>query len=349
VIILLAPSLLRELAGWVLAAVVVWRWQRLGRISTVSAGSVFLVLAAGGLGAFRERVVSDPGAYSDADALLARARADGDAAKRRVPALASMLVRVSPAPAWLSEFLYNSAPAAGLASLDGYYFPQRRFVALMRAARGQRYDPNALQPTFKPDMAADRTLFQLYNVAWRLDEAGGLTPLGATAGPAWFSAGLVRSSSLPVLAQELVGLGDELALRARQVAWLVASDPMVARAALPEAVDEGCAQARVESAEAPRQGTPITARVFAPADCPLTFATNYAETLRATASMADGRSRPATVYPAYGALAGVWVPRGAVAVSVEAVVPRPPWPELWRGLGLGLLLWLLIRAPRSFP
>jgi hypothetical protein len=118
---------------------------------------------------------------------------------------------------------------------------------------------------------------------------------------------------------------------------------MVARAPLPETVDALCAGARVESADAPRLGTPITARVSAPADCPLTFATNYAETLRASVTLADGRIQPAPLYPAYGALAGVWVPRGAVAVTLDAVVPRPPWPNVWRALGVALLLWLLAR------
>ena len=84
----------------------------------------------------------------------------------------------------------------------------------------------------------------------------------------------------------------------------MASDPVVARAALPPAVDERCVDAQVLDVIAPR-GTPgAGARVYAPADCPLTFAMNYAENLRGIAFFGSERRQPATVFPTYGALAG---------------------------------------------
>lgn len=345
-IVLLVPSLLRELVGWALAAVAVLRPRRLGRWATVPAGAVFLVVATGGLAAFRERVESFPNAFADGDALLARAHGFGEGATHEQPALSSMLVRVSPSFEWLPEFLSNAASAAGLSSLDGYYFPQRRFVQLVCAVRGQEYRPNSLRLSFRPTLPASRALFQLYNVAWQLDPDGGLTPLAETAGPAWFSTGLTRSASFAVLGEDLVALGDGLRLQARQTAWVVASDPMVARAGLPETVDARCAEARVEGVAAPRAGTSFGAHVDVAADCPLTFATNYAETLRATASMADGRSQAVKVYPVYGALTGVWVPGGATAVIVEALAPTLPLSGVYRGLGAALLLWLVIRVLR---
>jgi hypothetical protein len=122
---------------------------------------------------------------------------------------------------------------------------------------------------------------------------------------------------------------------------------MVARAGLPAAVDGRCADARVEGVDTPGGVTVATARVLTPADCPLTFAMNYAETLQASARMSDGRVQPAIVFPAYGALAGVWVARGASEITVTARVPKPPLAAFGRVLGAALLLWQTMYSPRQ--
>ena len=343
----LAPALVRELAGWALAASASFRPRRpvaLARLGAIPRGAVFFILAAGGLAAFRERAVSFD-AFPDGDALLARAQRIGGEAVTTEPALRSALVRVSPSFEW-PELLSNTAPATGLSSLDGYYFPQRRLVELMCATRGQAYQPNSLLLRFPPERPSSRALFQLYDVAWRLDESGAVAPLMETAGPAWFSSRLIRAPSFAALGRQLVSMRDDLAGQARRAAWLVEADPMVVRAGLPSSVDARCVDARVDGIDAWRGPTIAIARVTSPADCPLTFATNYAETLRATAVMAGGRPRAATVFPSYGSLAGVWVPRGAFEVRLTARVPRPPLPALWTALGAALLAWQTMYSPR---
>jgi len=343
-VIFRVPPLARELLGWALAAAVVFRPARLGRLAAVPAGAAFLVLAAGGLAAFEERV-SSFGPFPDGDALLARAHALDAAARSQQDELGSPLVRVNASFEW-PEFLANTAVAAGLSSLEGYYFPQRRLVELMCATRGQPYQPNSLILRFPPEWPSSRALFQLYDVWWRLDAQGGISPLVETAGPAWFAHGFARVGSIAELGPRLVARADDLATDASRTLWLVSSDPVVARSALPDAVDDRCIDAQVLEIVAPR-GTPgVGARVSAPADCPLTFAMNYAENLRATALFGADRRQPATVFPAYGALAGVWVPRGATAVRVEAVVRRPPAPLVWRGLGAVVLLAQAMYIPR---
>jgi hypothetical protein len=338
------PPLLRELAGWLVAAIVAFRPARLGRLAAVPAVAAFLILAAGGLAAFRERA-SSFGPYPDGDALLARAHELGAAAQDQQGDLESPLVRVNASFEW-PEFLSNTAAAGGLSSLDGYYFPQRRLVELMCATRHQDYQPNSLLLRFPPEAPASRALFQLYDVWWSLDERGAISPIVETTGPAWFARRFRRSGSFAELGAQLVALGDDLASEAARTLWLVAPDPMVARAALPETVDARCEDAQVLEVVAPR-GTPgVGARVFAPADCPLTFSMNYAENLRATAHMGRERREPAVVFPAYGALAGVWVPKGATAVRVEGLVRRPPFPALWHGLGAIVLLGLAMYSPR---
>jgi hypothetical protein len=56
--------------------------------------------------------------------------------------------------------------------------------------------------------------------------------------------------------------------------------------------------------------------------------------------------RAAPVFPSYGALAGVWVPRGASEVRLTAYVPRPPLAALWPALGAALLAWQTMYSPR---
>ena len=340
----LVPALVRELAGWTLATAAAFRPRRLGRLASIPAAATFFLLAAGGLAAFRERAVSFD-VFPDGDALLARARHIGGAALAAQPALRSPLVRVSASFEW-PELLSNTALAAGLSSLDGYYFPQRRLVELMCAARGQGYQPNSLLLRFPAERPSSRALFQLYDVAWRLDESGAVRPLMPTAGPAWFSSRVIRVESFATLGHQLVSLRDDLAAQARRTAWLVDTDPMVGRAGLPSAVDARCADARVDGVDAAGGATIAIAHVTSPADCPLTFAVNYAETLEATARMEADRFRAATVFPSYGALAGVWVPRGASEVRLTAQVPRPPLAPLWPALGAALLAWQTMYSPR---
>jgi hypothetical protein len=323
--IALAPPLFREVAAWALALACLAQTARPVR------AAAFVALAAAGVGAFHERLPP----FAAGDALLARARALGARAVRHEPALRSPLARVRPAFEW-PELLANTAFAAGLSSLDGYYFPQRRFVELVSALRWQPYSPNALLLRFPPDHVSSRLLYQLYDVGWTLHEDGTVRPLGPTAGAAWFSAGIGRTWRYQDLREELRRPPDGLHREAHRRLWLMADDLHVWRAHLPETLAPACAEAAVLGVEAPGREGLAAARVRAPADCPLTFAMNYADNLRATAVRPTG-AVAAAVFPAYGALAGVWVPGGATEVRIEAVPAALPLAPLWRVLGLALL------------
>jgi hypothetical protein len=327
VVLAALPSLPREVLAWTVAAAC------LARPASVAPAFALAALAVGGLGAFRERLLP----FVAGDALLARAAAIGDAARRNEPALASPLARVQPAFEW-PEFLANTSLAAGLSSLDGYYFPQRRFVELVSVLRYQPYHPNALLLRFPPTHASSLLLYQLYNVAWTVDEQGNVGARAPTAGPAWFSGDVARTWRYQDLREELRRPADGLANEARRRLWLMADDLHVWRAHLPEALAPECATARVLAVEARRGASDVRAQVDAPADCPLTFAMNYAENLRAVAVMDNGAVVSAQVFPAYGALAAVWVPRRAREVRVNAVPTAPPMGPLWRVVGFALLL-----------
>jgi hypothetical protein len=318
----LLPSLPHEVALWGLALLVV---VAAGRIP---AGAALLVLGAGSLLAFGERLQPFP----DPAAPLAEAARIGAALRQARPELGSPLVRIR---LGLSVPVLgpNTAFAAGLSSLDGYQAPLRRFSQLVFALRGQPHQPTAvLFVSGRGDPAFD-VLRQLHDVRWdaSLEAAGRLrvAELGPTAGPAWFSAALERVPGLPALVEQLKQPG--LHERAHQFAWLVASDPL--NAGLPERVDPACASARLDHLEA--AALPLRALVETPANCPLTFAMNFAEDLQATAQV-SGAVRTLPVFPAYGALAGVVVPHGATEVRI-GLRPDPRWPLAGPPLGLALL------------
>ena len=224
-------------------------------------------------------------------------------------------------------------------------------MELVNALRGQAYQPNQLIVRMPEDHPTSPAMFQLYNVAWRVRVRPGpaaavdLEPI-ATLGPAWFSVGFSQADSFASLGRELVARGNS---GGRESLWLVTTDPAVAAARLPPSVEPACGAARVIDVRAQRGGRGATAVVDVPADCPLTFAMSYAETLRAWVA-APGGERAATVFPAYGALAAVWVPRATTEVRIEAVPGGILLPPAWTLAGLLTLagaVWLVHRGPEA--
>jgi hypothetical protein len=344
--VFLSPSLGREALGWAAAVVVVAQVRKGQRVPAMAWGALLATMAAGSLAAFRERLLP----FVAGEAVLLAAQRTGEAAIRSEPALSSPLVRANAGPE--AEFTANTALAARLSSLEGYFFPSRRFVELVCALRGQDYQPNQLIVRLPEDHPTSRPLFQLYDVAWRV-RAGRrgeaeVSRLTTPAGPAWFSASFVRVDTYAALGQELLAVGDDLGRQAHETLWVVTADPSVEAAPLPPVADAACGTARVRDVRARRGGAGASATVEVPADCPLTFAMTYAETLRAEAIGTDGSRRAAAVFPAYGALAAVWVPAGTSEVRIAAVPPRLPWPVAWTGLGtllLGAVAWITLRRP----
>jgi hypothetical protein len=341
VLLFLAPSLVREVCAWSLAAaVVILRWR--SRPMLPAAG-ILLVLGTASVAAFRERLLP----FEDGARLLAEADEIGAAVRRAKPELESSLARVR-LDFEIRDLTVNTAFAAGLSSLDGYEVPTRRFAALVYALRGLRYEPTGVFFKLPADDPAFPVLRQLYNVVWRvaLPARGSLSlsALGETAGPAWFSASVARVADLAALARELRESGEALHGRAAAVLWLDGSDPMVSRA--PAVIDPPCSEARVLRVTAPRGGEAV-AETETAADCPLTFAMNVAEDLRATAVLADGRSLSAPVLPGYGSLATVLVPARAREVHVRAEPRRLPWATAWVALGVACCLVAAASSGRS--
>jgi len=343
ILLFVAPPTVRDIAA--LVAVVVTVVVVLWRGGPVPVAMVLLVLGACSVAAFRERLLPFPDParqFAEADAL-------GIAVRRQKPELDSALNRVR-LDLEIPVFTVNSAYAAGLSSLDGYGTPIGRFSRLVFQLRGDRYQPTAnffKLPAGDPAFVALR---QLYNVGWgvSLPSRGrlALNPLGATAGPAWFSASMVRLDDLAAVARALRSAGDSLGPRAAEVLWLDGSDALVARAEVSAALDPRCRDAQVLTVTAPRRTLEIVATTKTAAACPLTFATSFTEDLRASAIVADGRQVNLAVFPGYGALASVVAPAGATEVHLRAEPPRLPMAAVWVALGLtccAAAVWLVAR------
>lgn len=309
------PGWAREAAGWAAAiALVGRRGQPL--VPALPTACVAVALAAGSLGAFRERLLPFPRPKDSLEA----AQDMGRRLKAARPELASALARVS-LGFELPDFGPNTAFASGLSALDGYYFPSRRYIEMFCALHGYPYQPNALLLRFPASEKWTRPAFALYNVAWFLQRTpdGQLNGrrLPSPAGPAWFSQGFERVPSFADLGRALLQADNEVVERVRQRLWLVESDPAIP-ADLPRTADPACASARVVGVTDTRERTGVRLTLETPADCPLAVAMDFVETLRAEATGADGRTRTAAVFPACGALAGVWVPAGTRELLLEA-------------------------------
>ena len=306
---------------------------------------ILVVLGTCSVAAFRERLLPFPEParhLTEADGL-------GAAVRRIKPELDSTLTRVR-LDLEIPVFTVNSAYAAGLASLDGYGTPTRRFSQLVFALRGDRYEPTAIFFKLPAGDPAFAVLRQLYDVGWNvtLPARGRLAvnPLGPTAGPAWFSASTVRLDSLGALARELRGAGETLGRRATEVLWIDGSDPLATRADVPPTLDPRCRDARVLQVAAPRRAHEIVATTSTAAACPVTFATNFTEDLRATAVLAEGRRVDVMPFPGYGALTSVVAPAGTIEIRLRAEPSTLPLAIAWVALGLacwGAAAWLIVR------
>jgi hypothetical protein len=130
------------------------------------------------------------------------------------------------------------------------------------------------------------------------------------------------------------------------VLWLDGSDLLASRDDVPSTLDSRGRDARVVKVVAPRRAHEIVATTSTTAACPVTFATNFTEDLRATAVLADGRRVDLVPFPGYGALTSVVAPAGTTEIRLRAKPPTLPLAIGWVALGLagwGAAAWLIVR------
>jgi hypothetical protein len=334
-LLLLLPSLVRELGALALVVIVAVVLLR-GR-PRVPVPLVLVVLGLASVAEFDNRL---PVERPNPQPVFATADGIGAAVRTAVPQLGTSSLSRVRLDFEVPVLQVNTAFAAGLSALDGYAVPTRRFSALVYGLHDFPHNPTGNLFGLPVEDRAFRVLHQLYNVTHRVTSGSSpgvlvVTPLGPTAGPAWFSASVSRVEDLASLVHELRTAGQTLHARVRQVLWQNAADPLAARAIMPPTLDGRCRDATVRAVRAPRHAAEIVADIETAADCPLTFAMNFTEDLRATAVRADGRQMAIAVVPGYGSLATVLVPAGSTAIRIRGEPPALPWSVGWVTLGVG--------------
>jgi hypothetical protein len=344
-----APPLLREAVCWGLAAAALaLAWARPERAEALPPEAFLIILALGSVSAFAQRMDG----YTREQDLEARPAAQAAELLRLAPELASPLTRaVLVENPQATPFGINRGLALGISTLDGFWSPQQRFLDLYFALQGWKQVPLASHIELKPGDRALPELRQLYNVRYGFNLAAPrpeLALLSPTAGPAWFSRRKQELAGAAELAAALQAKRGGLPDFLHENLLVLSGDAAVQRAALPAAFAAACAQAQVLGVDAAHHAQALSLRLKSPALCPLAVAENYAEILHARGRGAGGGWRELTVFPAYGALAGILVEPGVEELVVE---PRPVFlgpPLLERLAGLLFLaaaLGLVLKKP----
>ncbi len=326
---------IRELLAWITCALLVYaaRWWP-EWFTRRSVPAALALVAALGVLAFEERIPRgvpiDPienGPRQLRDAVQA------EAGLRSAPDRIEIIDAPPP-------YEMSAAFAAGLPSLDGMWYPPRRFLELLSAIQGKPLP--ATVAVFKLGRTRPfRILQQLYNVRFAIvglgTEASAVQSLPPTPGPAWFPS---RIETIERPDQMIAALRDAPDLRARLLAtaW-------VARAAGPVSVPPGCAQARVLEVTTDGVGQTATLRTESPVPCVLVVATNYTQLLHATSS-ADGSAIDLPVFPIDIALTGISVPQGSTTITLAPELVIPGWSRIAQLLGLlaiAAACWLVAR------
>jgi hypothetical protein len=240
-------------------------------------------------------------------------------------------------------FHMSFAWAARLSSLDGVWYPPRRFIELLGALDGRELSPTTCVFELTRSRPTFELLQQLYNVravvgrdaqGWKIQE------LPETPGPAWFPTTLSTLGAPADLGIVLRAPGASPATLIRTTAYLLARDHVQPTLA-PE-----CAQASVEAAGTDALGQRAELEIRSPADCVLIVATNYVTTFRATVTV-DGQERAAQVLPVDIALTAIQVPRGATRVTLAPSVEPPAWTMIAMLAGLVALLAVIVVIVRQ--
>ena len=328
----------REAIAWFGCAVLAIAVRRRPNAASVrNAMAAIAVVAALGVGAFGERLVPT----FVTDTIDVGPRQLHDATLAQAPDLKTALdrVEVSGAP---PPYLMSEAFAAQLPTLDGEWYPPKRFLMLLSALE------NHPVPSTTCVFDLSRTppfpvLQQLYNVKYTIAitrGGGAIQTLPEPAGPAWFPTRITAIDAPSAMARELSDRHADLHGAVRSTGWVLRSD---ASHALPLAVDPACATATVDGVATDALGQVARFDVTTATDCPLIVATNYVTTLHASATV-GGVVREVAVFPIDIALTGIAVPAGATSIVLEPRADIPPWTWLAWGLGVALLAFAIVAS-----
>jgi len=331
-------SAIREPLVWLgcgsLAAIARWRT---GGFEQRQLGGILAITLALGVVAFDERFPRDV----PYDRIEDGPRAVGEAVLAAAPELRMPLERIQIPNAPL-PYSMSTAFAAGLPSLDGAWYPTRRFLELLGALTGKPLEPT----TGVFQLTRSRSfpiLQQLYNVKYQLDvKTGSIARYPEPPGPAWFVARIAISDTASEIARTWWDHRADLRTELAATAWMLRGE----LSGGPPPASPACASAKVLEVTTDARGQTATIAVDTPADCMLVVATNYVRAFAATATV-DGAERAVEVVPVNVALTGIAVPRGARRITLAPQPRIPGWTRVASLVGLLLLGFAVVMTIRS--
>lgn len=318
------PGIAREVIAWLAIAAIALR-ARIPRLAP-AAFPLFALVAALGTIAFDERFLRD--VPHERIEELAALR---DTLVAREPALASPLTRVEivdPPP----PYDMSTAWAADLSSLDGVWYPPRRFLTLLAALKNRPVPLTTCVFSFGRDPVFP-LLQQLYNVTLAVTVGpNGLDAqsLPATNGPAWFPSRVIPGDAAAVGAA--LRASHDLRGDLAATAWRDGAQP------------SSCTGASVRGVTTDADGQRATIAVTTTEPCTLVVATNFVEMFTAT----DEAGRRLPIFPIDVALTGIAVPAHAQTIELAPHAHTPWWSYLAACVG-GVLVVLAALASRVRP
>jgi hypothetical protein len=312
----------REVAAWLIAiAVCIHVRIDRRRLPVVAVHALFIVLAALGVAAFAERIPRGVphDRLEDGPSLLR------EAARSELPQLQTAFDRVEiaqPPP----PFDMSMAFAAGLPSIDGVWYPPKRFLVLLSQLDGRELPPTTSVFRNGGGRASFPVLQQLYNIRALLLGVGTdharVQVLPPTPGAAWFPTQIATIEQPSEMIEDIRKHGLDVI---GQRGWLLRGDA--------DDTPRSCAGARVTSVSTEELGQRAKLEIVAPTRCVLIVSMNFASTLRARSG-----TNLLRVFPIDIALTGVDVPAGTTQIVIGPVLVLPWWSRVLQLIGLAGVL-----------
>ncbi len=313
------PSGVREVILWGSCGWFVYE-NRAGKWNRHKAVFLFLILGLGSIFAFKERYfpLIEMNVFNSQGERL-REEILQNAPDLKSPFVRAKLDWVSPVyDINIGRFLDFSIP-------NGYFFPLERYSRLVQALNQMDYQATVIHFD-EPLKNIFDILQKIYNVQYviSLDSNRNIKikNLPLTLGSGWFSSGITFVRSFDELGY-LLRLYRNSTEKMGEAALTIQNDLAVMNADLRESVNPICKNSKVKEMREGSTKQDFEIEVDNQADCPLTLSMNYANHMRASTHDFSSQSSPLKVFPSYGALTGIWVPKGVTKIHLRVELDPP--------------------------
>lgn len=343
-IIAFLPAAVCETLLWVYAALLLFYLLKNKKLCPIWAGSLFLIFfGVCSVKAFSERLLT----YSNEHSLIGIPESIRNDVFKTAPQLSSALTRAHLAFV-IDSYQLNTGYPLGISTINGYLAPPKKFIDLFSALAG--VEPSYINIYFDINLDDERfvPLRYLYNVAYNivLNANGSLmiSSLGPTLGEAWFSKSIVKMPYLSELAHTLIQNRDDLLAYTKDNLVVVGEEKEIQDFKFPASFSPDCEHAQILSIHAPHWQQNIDLKVQTQADCPMTISLNYVHALKAVAKNQANQWQEIPLFPSYGALVGLVVPKNTTAINIFVSLEIPTWIRVIQFFGFFLMLGIVISS-----